>query len=55
MAQLIIQNGTVVTPNGSFRAEIAVKDGKIWAIGAKGRCRKRRKKSMRQGFISCRV
>ena len=36
MAQLIIQNGTVVTPNGSFQAEIAVKDGKIWAIGGKG-------------------
>ena len=36
MAQLIIQNGTVVTPNGSFKAEIAVKDGKISAIGEKG-------------------
>ncbi len=36
MAQLIIQNGTVVTANGSFKAEIAVKDGKISAIGEKG-------------------
>ena len=36
MIQLMIQNGTVVTPNGSFNAEIAVKDGKIWAIGEKG-------------------
>jgi dihydroorotase len=36
MNQLLIQNGTIVTPNGSFKAEIAVKDGKIWAIGEKG-------------------
>ena len=36
MVDLIIQTGTTVTPSGSFRAEIAVRDGKIWAIGGKG-------------------
>ena len=35
MVQLVIENGTIVTPTGSFRAEIAVKDGKIWTIGSK--------------------
>ena len=43
MVDLIIQNGTVVTPTGSFRAEIAVKDGKIGLSGAKGLCPKPRK------------
>ena len=30
---LIIKNGTIVTPSESFKADIAVKDGKIEAIG----------------------
>jgi dihydroorotase len=36
MIQLIIEKGTVVTPNGSWDAAIAVKDGRIWAIGERG-------------------
>lgn len=31
---LIIKNGTVVTATGSFKADVAVKDGKIAALGA---------------------
>ena len=30
---LIFKNGTVVTPQGMFEADVAVKDGKIAALG----------------------
>lgn len=30
---MIIKNGTVVTASGSFKADVAVKDGKIAAVG----------------------
>lgn len=32
MYDLIIKNGTLVTPTSSFRADVAVKDGKICAV-----------------------
>ena len=31
---LIIKNGTVVTPSGMFRADVGVQDGKIVEIAA---------------------
>ena len=30
---MIIRNGTVVNATGSYRADVAVKDGKITAVG----------------------
>lgn len=33
---LIVKNGTVVTPDATFRADIAIKDGKFAAIAAPG-------------------
>ena len=30
---LLIKNGTIVTAKGSYKADVAVKDGKIAAIG----------------------
>ena len=33
MMDLIFKNGTVVTPQGMFEADVAVKDGKIAALG----------------------
>ena len=33
-ADLVITNGTVVTPDAAFAAAIAIKDGRILAIGA---------------------
>jgi dihydroorotase-like cyclic amidohydrolase len=55
MVDLIIQDGTVVTPNGSFKAEIAVKDGKIWAIGGKGSLPEAAEKIDATGLHICRV
>ncbi len=34
MADLVIDNGTVVTPDSSLRASVAIKDGQIASIGA---------------------
>lgn len=34
MYNLVIQNGTIVTPTSTFQADIAVKDGKICAIAS---------------------
>ncbi len=34
MYDLVIQNGTLVTPSGMFAADLAVKDGKICAVAA---------------------
>lgn len=32
MYDLVIQNGTIITPTSTFQADIAVKDGKICTI-----------------------
>lgn len=34
IADLVIQNGTVVSPESAFKASVAVKDGSILAVGA---------------------
>ena len=33
-ADLVIHDGTVVTPDSAFRASLAIKDGKVLAVGA---------------------
>lgn len=38
---LIIKNGTVILENEARVVDIAVKDGKIAAIGRSGRCKRR--------------
>ncbi len=40
---LLIKGGTVVTATSSFKADVAVKNGKITAIGANLSLRKRLK------------
>jgi dihydroorotase len=34
LADLVIRGGTVVSPDGAFRADVAIKDGAIAAVGA---------------------
>ncbi len=44
MAELVIRGGTLVTPEGLLRADVAIEDGRIQAIGP-GASRRQPKRS----------